>query len=958
MLLKLKYSDTANHHLAGALIRGSKPEIWLEEISRWGISAAELECYVMPESIQSVQAGGLFVCFTVSKPHLNLLQQPYGRVGERLYLPLHAELHPDMKDEELRAAFLWERQVFHPVVGMVGFEKNNRFNPVSLLNFPSSLGRDWSQAKAGLSPVPALESIGLDRPPMQDFLQQTQDVGSKSLKDLPGGKAGEGSNMAQDLQKGALKGMKGILDSLNKAFSSGGTAGGDGKFTYEPRSGGGAGQGGSAGGGGFSFKPGLFARMQDWLDQRIEDLESKRRSELERLMDLFESDPDAALKYAIPLGGDYFNRGIAPPSASLGARSTNFNLGELGGGKPVDGWNVDGYESKLRERYLAAANKEVEAGEYRKAAYIHAHLLHNFTAAANVLEQGRFYREAAVLYKDHLKDPAAAAECLERGGLLLDAIEMYVEMGKREKAADLYTTLKQKDKADVLYQACADDALAKWDFLEAGRLYLEKMDRPEKAMENYHEGWKKEAQSEACLVRYFDLYKEHGKADIEVRLENLYREETPSHRRETFFRVLLQQRPKWEGEEVIETIDEIAFEIISEQASAGNFVALDSIQTFVPDDQLIRGDSHRYKQVFKDKPAPPSAPIEFNLPENIVWGHAVGLKDSLLAIGCGEEGEICLARVNWEGYVEMTRLPGTISQAGDRLMVDLAVPDVVLVLPETMQKIPTRVLGPGLKFKLSLAVSSPPGYNRDTLAVGLDSKTHTYLLDTEPNERRSTLHHYDDLRNLKRAELPSRNINGNTRESFTFLHPIVDRSIRFFKEDMFLVSGPFLLSRKSGDSDFVVHALLKNQNSHRPDAFFPSLAEMESTPTTMLEPPIVSLNNWKISPYAKKLTMAFAGQFGAFVMTDFTEGEGGLNLHFFEDEGFKPNFIEFLPGMFLLIAGAGFVQVYDLMNGKPEFLKFFTIEEPIIAIMPTDLRCQFAVVLASGKIKLFEFDRY
>jgi hypothetical protein len=752
------------------------------------------------------------------------------------------------------------------------------------------------------------------------------------------------------------------LDALNNAFSGSGGGSGGGA-TYEPRTGSSAGTGGNsggsgnAGGGGFSFGGGLFGRMQNWIDQRIEDLQEKRKSELERLMDLFESDPDAALKYAIPLGGDYWNRGTAAPSSSLGARSTNFNLGGLGGGRPVDGWNVDGYEDKLRERYLAAANKEIEAGDFRKAAYIHAHLLHDFTAAANVLEQGHFYREAAVLYKDHLKDPAAAADCLERGGLLLDAIELYVEMGKREKAADLYTTLKQKGKADILYQACADDATTKWDYLEAGRLYLTKMDRPEKAMEAYLEGWNKEAKPEECLVSYLDLYEGHGKSDLEIRLETMYRKETNANQRDTFFSVIKRKREEWEDEALLETVDEIAFEIISQQAANGNFQALNAIKTFVPDDQLIVGDVNRFIRDFRSMPAPEKAPVNFQLPIEVKWGHAVGLKDSLMAIGVGEEREICLARANWEGYVEMTRLPGTIGQAGDRLMVDAAAADLVFILTVGMQKIPVRVLGPGLKFKNVLKVISPPGYNWHTTAVGISDSRETTILDLEPNERRAIFHHYDALGNLKNGTVPSR----GDGSQFSFVYPIADRQIRFFDSDMYLVSGLFVLSRESGSEHFRFDSFAEHLGVVRP---LPS-ATCFPLPEVNLDgiPEMKDLRHevittWKISPYAKKMTIAAVSDAGAFVLNDFTPGQKDLKLHFLLDAEFDPELIEFLPGMFLAVSGPGIVQIYDLMNEEPEFLVYFSVDHPIIAIMPTDLRCQFAVVLATGEVKLFEFDRY
>ena len=168
-----------------------------------------------------------------------------------------------------------------------------------------------------------------------------------------------------------------------------------------------------------SGRPGLFQRLESWLGGRIDNLEQKRQNEIERLLKLFGENLEEALKYAIPLGGPYQDRGAAPPSARLGARATDFNLRGLGGGGRADVWNLDAYRDNLGLQYRQAATREIEAGRFKKAAYIYAHLLADFHSAALTLEQGGFYREAAALYQDHLNNRLAAAKCLENGGLLI-----------------------------------------------------------------------------------------------------------------------------------------------------------------------------------------------------------------------------------------------------------------------------------------------------------------------------------------------------------------------------------------------------------------------------------------------------------------------------------------------------------------------------------------------------------
>ena len=97
MKLQLKYNDKVQYPTRAAFIRGASSEAWLAEINRWGVPAEKLKCYVVPESIQSVHPAGLFVVFG----HVNGLleeevQNPFGVIGNKLYVPVLATLTPDV----------------------------------------------------------------------------------------------------------------------------------------------------------------------------------------------------------------------------------------------------------------------------------------------------------------------------------------------------------------------------------------------------------------------------------------------------------------------------------------------------------------------------------------------------------------------------------------------------------------------------------------------------------------------------------------------------------------------------------------------------------------------------------------------------------------------------------------------------------------------------------------------
>jgi hypothetical protein len=74
---------------------------------------------------------------------------------------------------------------------------------------------------------------------------------------------------------------------------------------------------------------------EDWsrkqLQQVDQQLDHLRNKELHRLLDLFNSDPETALRHAIPMN-NFAHRGVSPPSGKLADRTPHFDPGKLGGG--------------------------------------------------------------------------------------------------------------------------------------------------------------------------------------------------------------------------------------------------------------------------------------------------------------------------------------------------------------------------------------------------------------------------------------------------------------------------------------------------------------------------------------------------------------------------------------------------------------------------------------------------
>src|SRR5258706_6839588 len=166
------------------------------------------------------------------------------------------------------------------------------------------------------------------------------------------------------------------------------------------------------------------------------NLDRMRHKELHRLLHLLEKDPEAGLRHAIPMN-DFAHRGLGRPGGRLGERPPDLDVNRLGGG-PADFWHVpDHLQQVLRRRYREMADRELQLGRHRRAAYIYAELLGDLVSAAHALKQGQLYREAAVIYEEHLHNPLEAARCLADGGLLLEAIERYEKLERWLEAADL-----------------------------------------------------------------------------------------------------------------------------------------------------------------------------------------------------------------------------------------------------------------------------------------------------------------------------------------------------------------------------------------------------------------------------------------------------------------------------------------------------------------------------------------
>ncbi len=643
-----------------AFLRGNSAHDWLGELSRLGVSATAIEGYLLSESAQSLQAAGLFVVFKKAQNvDFEQLKAPYVCVSEGLYVPLSTHLFPQVSEAEFKQLLIWDVQVFHPHIGFVGFKKTDKIDFTRLIQLGNPSETEWHHAQTGMPFRPPLTDILMKPVSFQDVLTAMNDtVDRKPLSDIPKDpdEPTDLEKLLDDVKRGFLKGSLSALDKLSEMFPN--TEGG-----YQNHE-----------------KPNL----SNWLQKQLNNLEKKRNEELNRLLNLFDKDPNEALKYALPLDSPYFNRGEAPPSSALGRRSTDFNLNNLGGGNRVDGWDLGGHFYVLQDRYRKAAEAAIARGDYKKAAYVYANLLSDFQSAAQTLEKGKCYQEAAILYKEHLKNIPAAAACLERGGLITQAIELYDALKSYEKVGDLYEKIEQPTKAKRYYEASIETHAERADFMEIARIEGDKLKENDRAMATLLRGWSKSNQEEKCLEHYFKKAKDNAPDTLPETVQSVYDDQTPTHKRLTLLGILGDMVKHNETADFRQTTRDIAYDILADDVAAGNITALHQLKKFLPDDRLINSDLNTFKRHFKPIKTDPSVPPSFQLDNTIKWLAATCHRNQYIALGL-KNNQLQLVRGNWYGNFEYHSWPNVFEEEPNCrfLLNQYASEDILIWLYET-----------------------------------------------------------------------------------------------------------------------------------------------------------------------------------------------------------------------------------------------------------------------------------
>jgi len=502
------------------LLTGRDPRQWLATLDTWNVRSSAVVLRPIPTSAEDPRPCAVLVTISSNTGHpAGGIRGGAGRdaVGYvcragRMYLPTDARLTPPVSDGELESLLPRDASefVWHPALGLVRFGASDRWNVADLIRPWPRSPRRWDRAVPGTSSPGRLISIEpAVQPTPDDVIRMVSgDIGGQreSIEELPP-QPGEGlSGKIHDLLRPIRKWFG--LPRRPGSPSPGGTSGSVGSSA-----------------GGASNEPGWAMLGLAALAAVGESLASliprglinqeRRQREIDRLMHLLKTDPEAGLRYALPIGGDAQSRGIANPSNSLAERNLDFSLGRLGGGGPVDAWFVPpNQQLQLQTMYRQLAAREVQLGRHRRAAYIYAELLGNVADAATTLEAGRHFREAAVLYQQRLQRPHDAARCLENGGFLEEAALLFVKLHMREHAADLYLRLERHDEAERLLREIVQDLVRDHNYLKAAEITCDRLNDVNGGLALLETGWSEERLSaEPCLKQVFVVLNTHARHD-------------------------------------------------------------------------------------------------------------------------------------------------------------------------------------------------------------------------------------------------------------------------------------------------------------------------------------------------------------------------------------------------------------------------------------------------------------
>lgn len=567
MNLQVKPNTHNMYPLGGLLIRGSSPAGWMQQLQHLSVNLEQVQAFALPGNTPNSVWG----CF-IALPEKHWKHKPLNAaepcqcLHDILFIPQYAAIHPVPGAAEASTLFSGKPHFLHPEIGLVLLNTPIDWN--SLLSLPKQLPLDIVIPEDPVFIPQKIHRAEIFSLPPEEVLKQLEDrafTPTQKFNDKP-------LSIAEKIKLGILKTLftKSNKEGSKPTQERTGLMNLLEKITRQ-----------------------IFPSSGSWFDnmeQDLEELEKRNRTEMQKLMELFKQNPDEALKYAVPLDDSGAGRGGFAGKFEMSRRWSSFDL--FGGNKNSGGGNIlfteDSY-FKLQQQYRKTAADLVKVGKHQRAAFVYIKLLKDHGSAAEALEKGRLYPEAASVYLKHLRNKGKAAECYEKGQMISTAIDLYKELKEFEKTGDLYMQMKKQKEAFKYYQLVADDHIEAGRYVKASVLMRNKMQDAEPAQDLLLQGWRKDKDAFNCLNNYFQNIEDP--AHLLHAIDNVYKNETSKSNQAIFLKALSHEYKK--SETVSGPVKEIAYEIVSGMADS-NPEIVSELKHFNPDKSLVK-DVMRFK---------------------------------------------------------------------------------------------------------------------------------------------------------------------------------------------------------------------------------------------------------------------------------------------------------------------------------------------------------------------------
>lgn len=931
-------------------------EHWLTELRETGLPLAEFALYFMPSSIADRRPSGLFVVHSqplkLRDHHWSAI--PYGRLAQ-LYLPTHCQLLPPVEAEEIELELTHALSVFHPGIGLVGFEESDQKSIHDLIEPPERRPRaSWSHAKyepalklprlIGVRPLLPASTVSLLESGRGDIGEKAQAAPKK--KDVKKGRPAKKAEAGKTKEEGGESKPGWFKKAVAKGVQW------------------------IAGQEADSDKTGWFHKFSDWAGRTLSPkILERRKLEIQRLMQLLDDNPDEGLRYALPLSNTGLPggaRGPVRPGSTLTSRTVDYRApsGRSGAGDP---WALNQETiQKLRAKYLKAAQRELRLGRHRRAAYIFSELLGDHSNAALALMEGKHYHEAAMIYKDRLFQKQQAAQCLAQGGYYRDAIELYELIHMFEQAGDLYKKLELEKESREAYLKAASTYEKGRDYLRAGKIVDQKVGEPLAAVEIYKRAWRTKLQATKCVLAEFEIY---GRLSLHTDAEKRLIEfgETPyqTQQLQNLVAAIAQISQSYPNRELKSLAADKTRVIIGMRLPHASRLEAKALIRWLnhtqPQDHLLARDSLRYQEQSKGKktrakPKRVKKSVELKRRFQLLSGHwkAAACDDHNFYVAGLLNRQVIAVRIFEDGTMlshVWPQIPGNFDKIQGQNFLTLATsssPSLPIILKSSGH--------PALRLhrfenndliQRSNLIGTPHWISPETIAATYTSSGLAWTLTKVDSEL--TLHCYASAGTL----VASRNIQADqelpesNQEIRRILGLTLDKASEAEEETGLVFSnpeesfpfsknGPFMKSR--GDRLFVSH--------HSKLYLFDRLSNLEGQ--LVFDDPIECLALGP-SEYNPQIVLGFKK--GARYFGESYSHKDSID---FARDMVEPQFC-FTPDRAIIAVSPKYGRIYQCRGAEISTKSHFEApRDPILAVLPGVSKGTFAIITKNGQVSIYE----